>query len=644
MAKLAVLVSPPVKTPAVASNCKVAYSSTEVSLLDNTGYRSFTQRADFDMVITSLDRLVRSASFSPSRRVVSLCSEFSTPTPRTVRETCLQFVRRLYPEEVGRAIPISAGLLLDAEVNDFFAPRRRRSDAFDLLETYSLNDALDLIETGFDRFRRLRESVFVIHVGEDDSFFEWVVVPRCDVFLTAAAVGSLPPNEKLIFVLKEHRMFAVGAIERYRRISSAFRLVADSFCDVATTWCFHLPTGVSFRSNSALLELAAMIREASRHTFPNIGRSQLFRRGAGADSDAAPLPQNKDQEAEAAQIEAQLLQLLHVGGGSDDEIDPVRAKRERRRLEIEEQERLAREERERAEAERRRAEEEARRRREREEQERRDRIARELRDEELRQIQIADDERRAEEEALRRQEEERQQAIADEDRRFEDEEQARLEREKERRRREAREREERTRRTEEGRKRGLAKTPRDRIAALRKKRELVAAEEDSDDNEGLAADAKARQSYVMMMMRLIRRAMKAAANENTSVDELMSLDSEVLENLGNRGEKRAKMERQCKALANQLRTKTRLSETATKECRLVRRNHLEVHNDGVQARSGRVQRITKKGGEASGGSGADYDLTIQYLNGEIKKVTADIQTLRLRSQTQFLDLDDECTE
>jgi hypothetical protein len=614
MAKLVALVSPPVKPLGVPSNCKVRYSPTEVSLSDDTGYRPFTQRASFNDVITSLEPLARSASFSPAHRVVSLCSEFSTPTPQTIRETCLRFVRQLYPADVRAAIPIAAGLLLDTEVNDFLAPRGHHSPTFEPIDTYSRHDALDLIECGFGRFRRLRESVFVIHVGEDNSFFEWVVVPCCDAFVEGAAVGSLAPNEKLLFVLKEYKMSSCPreAIKSFRRISSVFRLVSDSFSDIATTWCFHVPTNVSFKSNSALLQLAATIRDGSNHTVADIGRSHLFlgKQDAG---DGAALPfQNQDQETEVAQIEAELLRLLQLADDSDDDsVNQSGSQWERRRRKVYEQKRLMQETKE-------RRQEETVRRPIEEEQQRR-------RDEELRQKQIAGDKKRREEE-LRR-------AIADEDRRDEEEEQARTEREKELLTQEPREGDEKGQRIEEA----PTKTTRERIMELREKRRSVSAEEDDLDDEDWPAAADQAQQH-RFLMRLVWMARNAAANEETSVDKLTRLDGQIDENLGNVDEKRAKTERQCRALADQLRQKKQMLKIATRECRLVRRHYLKIHNNGVQAKSELVQRIAKKAGEKSAASGEDYALTIGYLNREIEKVKHDIRILQLRSETQLLDL------
>jgi hypothetical protein len=64
---------------------------------------------------------------------------------------------------------------------------------------------------------------------------------------------GLPPKQKLLFMLNQCTLFTRQFVERNRRLWSAFRLIADGFCDVPTQWVFHIPTDVSFMSNAALL-------------------------------------------------------------------------------------------------------------------------------------------------------------------------------------------------------------------------------------------------------------------------------------------------------------------------------------------------------------------------------------------------------
>jgi hypothetical protein len=144
-----------------------------------------------------------------------------------------------------------------------------------------------------------------------------------------------------------------------------------------------------------------------------------------------------------------------------------------------------------------------------------------------------------------------------------------------------------------------------------------------------------------VLMRVIHKAMRAAANEDTPVDELRSLDDEILENLGKVDENRAQTERRYKGLADQLHQRKQSRDAAIKECRLVRRHYLKVHNGGVQAKSALIQRSTKRAGERLVGSGDDYALTIRDLKGKIKKVKGDILILRRRRETQFLNYDNE---
>jgi hypothetical protein len=103
-----------------------------------------------------------------------------------------------------------------------------------VIDAASLEDAIALLDCGLDRPRRLRDCVFVLHIG-DDPFFEWIVVPRCDASVpNSSSLSGLPPNERPFFILKQFPLYAQDAIERSRRLSTVFRLVADGFADIET--------------------------------------------------------------------------------------------------------------------------------------------------------------------------------------------------------------------------------------------------------------------------------------------------------------------------------------------------------------------------------------------------------------------------
>jgi hypothetical protein len=147
-------------------------------------------------------------------------------------------------------------------VHDFRSIVVRRV-AFDSVETYTCEDATDLIDCSFSKPHRLRVCAFVLHFGIDP-FFEWVVVH-------STSPTGLPPNQKLLFIINRSTLFTGQFVERNRGLSSAFRLIADGFCDIPTQLVFHIPTDVSFMSNAALLRLAKLIRAL---TSPHFRRSQ----------------------------------------------------------------------------------------------------------------------------------------------------------------------------------------------------------------------------------------------------------------------------------------------------------------------------------------------------------------------------------
>jgi hypothetical protein len=95
-------------------------------------------------------------------------------------------------------------------------------------------------------------------------------------------------------------------------------------------------------------------------------------------------------------------------------------------------------------------------------------------------------------------------------------------------------------------------------------------------------------------MLMIRKAMNGEANTNAPVDELRSINDEIVDNIGSAEENRSESERRCAALAGQRRQRKEKHNEATKECRLVRRHYLRVHDGGVQAQSALIPRSTQR--------------------------------------------------
>ena len=270
-------VSSPTKHSQVPSNCKVSVEGSRVVLSDDTSSRVFVQKQEFNTVIESdnFTPVIDKVNSGGSVRVISFGSEYSTPTIPQIKEWSIQFIHGRYPKNNSTSIPVAAGLVYDKDLLDFLALKSGRSENFEFVETTTVYDAEDLIDFSFERFRRFKESVFVLHVG-NEPFFEWIVVPRVDAFVPTPSIAGLPPNEKLIFILKQFPSIPDAGIERFRKMSNAFKIISDSFADVQTYWICHLAKDVTLKSNAALFRIVNYISDALKNGKHSIPRSQLF--------------------------------------------------------------------------------------------------------------------------------------------------------------------------------------------------------------------------------------------------------------------------------------------------------------------------------------------------------------------------------
>jgi hypothetical protein len=438
-----------------------------------------------------MPQIAKTIQSGASQRVISLCTESSTPSVAQLKEWSQLFANRVYPLHGASPVPVSLGLLFDGYVLDYLAVIGDKSDNFDLVDSLTIEDAFDLIDFGSPKSRRFNQSVYVLHVG-DNPFFEWVVVPKIDLFMQPSSLTVLPPNEKLLFILKQFPLSASN-MQRFRRLSTVFDTIADTFADIPTTWIFHFATGTPLKSSASLFHASASVRQAIESSYPLAGRSQLFQKKPDrSDDQSSNTPSqigspdfymSEEQRIEARDTKELLEDLLDTADSSDGESSPIKQSRKRRREErereeAEERDRLeaaarakveekARKEKQRAEAEEsaRRQQEEARIERERQERDRleRERIEQEERDRQQREEQ----DRLAREEQERLQREEQERLAREEEERLAREEQERLAREQ----REEEERLERERREQEEReeKERLAREEEERLARERQR-------------------------------------------------------------------------------------------------------------------------------------------------------------------------------
>lgn len=278
--KIIGIISPPERHSQVPSNCKITQDGNQITLTDDTSNRPFSESHNFDAVTDNFTDVINEVSNNESMRIISFGSEFSTPTITRIKEWSIQFINQRFQTNQSTSIPISAGLVYDKDVLDLLSLRPGKSEKFELVDSDDIYSAADLIDFSFEKFKRFKETVFVLHIGIEP-FFEWVVVPRADGFVPTPSLTGLPPNEKLIFILKQFPTITESGIttgfDRFRKMSNIFKLVLDTFCDINTFWVFHFATDVTFKSNNALFKIAGYV-SAIGHESNNfeISRSNLF--------------------------------------------------------------------------------------------------------------------------------------------------------------------------------------------------------------------------------------------------------------------------------------------------------------------------------------------------------------------------------
>lgn len=273
--QVAALISAPARSSGIPSNCKVSSKGNQVVLLDETSTKPFTQRGNFNTIVTSISDILGKVPATGNYRVISLCSEFSCPTIAQIRNECHNLLRLRFPKKGNeQPFPIGVGFVYDDEVIDLLSTTNEPQDAFDMIEAFEYVEAADLLECGLDKLRRIRDSVFVLRIGLNP-FFEWVIVPKVDLFVQSPSMNGLPPNEKLIFILRQMPNVPDTLVQRFRNLSGVFRLIEDSFADIPTSWICHIATNVTLKSNASLLKVAQSITSGYTHKF-NAYRSDLF--------------------------------------------------------------------------------------------------------------------------------------------------------------------------------------------------------------------------------------------------------------------------------------------------------------------------------------------------------------------------------
>jgi hypothetical protein len=169
----------------------------------------------------------------------------------------------------------------------------------------------------------------------------------------------------------------------------------------------------------------------------------------------------------------------------------------------------------------------------------------------------------------------------------------------------------------------------------RKRVKISDADEDVSEEAGLTevggrmlTAAQIRERHFTKMKLLVIRARKAAEGD-AGIAEMQAIQAEIRENLGDVDAKRVQTQMDCSKFANLRRKKRLLRDQLDDDLKDVRMRYLRVHDR-------KVRRAELEGKDSGKHGSSRYNITIDYLKQEIRKVRAQVMVMRLRVKTQAI--------
>lgn len=265
----------PTKKISFPSNCLLNYENNVLTMKDDTSTKPFEQHSRFDSISESFESFLERIPANGKFRLVSFCSEFSIFTAQEIKDYCLKMAIHRFPPNTKGSQFLSVGFVYESGVRDFLSVDEKQNPNFELIETFDTAELTDLLNCGLEKLRRIKDSVFVLHISNDNNLFEWVVIPKTDSYIPSPSIAGLPTNEKFFYILNLLNTLNDQSFERFRKLSSIFRLVCDSFSDVQTLWVFHIARDTTFKSNATLCKVSSMLLESNNKKFV-CPRCELF--------------------------------------------------------------------------------------------------------------------------------------------------------------------------------------------------------------------------------------------------------------------------------------------------------------------------------------------------------------------------------
>ncbi|EAY04655.1 hypothetical protein TVAG_227720 [Trichomonas vaginalis G3] len=261
-------------SPFTRPSCQISADGNAVTIEDSTTGEKFAITRNFDQVFDHFQDILMECPEKETNRLISLCSSNSKFTPEQILETCIQFARYYIPPEGEKEFLISSGLVFDKNVIDYFALDNSKVKEFESIPIYHISEAVDLISTALEDRKSFENSLFVFRIECQEFFFEWVIIPNVDQ-KNSDFVLDLPSNQKIVFYLRKIASIMQNSFDHFRRESSCFRLIADTFVDINTTWVAHLNPYAKLASNAAIFNVLNASTEPLKNKF-TCQRSELF--------------------------------------------------------------------------------------------------------------------------------------------------------------------------------------------------------------------------------------------------------------------------------------------------------------------------------------------------------------------------------
>ena len=604
------------------NGCTIELNNKIITIDDKTSTENFAQELEFDEIYDVFDDFIMECPENFPNRVISLCNDYSLPPTQEIIEICVKFARFFMHADREEEFTISTGLVHNDYIQDLISlESNTKVQTFEAIPVYHVSEAVDLIESSIEGMKRLKDALFVLHIQKQSFFFEWVIIPRCDLYVDGALIPNLPATQRVLFVFKKLASLKNPQFEHFRKQSLAFRLISDSFADIETAWIGHIHSSAKLLANAAVFNFLRCVDPQHNYHFePN--RSELFQ----AAFDISGL--TTDEEGEADELLRRELERLGEREVSLDDLDASEAIRNRRRLMGEEYDRFSKKSKELQEEQERLAKEQQMLSKKQQQEE-----ARRQKEEARKQKEREEAERKAEEERKKQEEEEQRKALAEERQRRLQEIRSTRKRKKVRRaKREEINHSMREYSSTYSRisRRNKLQARVEKLRALDDEEEEYEEEEEDvlDEDEQKRREVQAiqkRQKRLDQQRLLMFRCMKAVNDPNSTQKKLEALNKELQEELERSREFRRTVGQEIVRVRNALKQKKAQAEETDKMVEESNQLLHMIHNDRVQ------QRYKISGNHYQPppvDKNPEYAKTKELLLLEKKRLEADIKALQ----------------